>query len=196
MAATIGEIRDKLRRYSDNISKVPHVYSTYQNTHYCNFDPFSQKKTKNSLEDIFAKLMRQYKSTHNRKYLQSFFPYYVFLDSIFDLDGKIVLKMHKEKLTGGVYSTRYVLEVTRDFYDKYSNHLINFLPVIGGAIMNVDYRPRVVIHDGIDDIFFLYNKEYTFKNIAQRKEFKEILLNKINGKFIYKKEVHLQGLPF
>jgi hypothetical protein len=196
MAATIAEIREKLNRYSDSNSKVPHVFSPYQNSHYCNFEPFSQKKTKNSLEDIFIKLMRQYKSTHNRKYLQSFFPYYVFLDSIFDIDGKIVLKIHKEKPPGGAYSNRYVLEVTRDFYDKYSTQLINFLPAIGGANINVDYRPRIVIHDGIDDIFFLYNKEYTFKNIAQRKEFKEILLNKINGKFIYKKEVHLQGLPF
>jgi hypothetical protein len=196
MAATIAEIREKLNRYSDSNSKVPHVFSPYQNSHYCNFEPFSQKKTKNSLEDIFIKLMRQYKSTHNRKYLQSFFPYYVFLDSIFDIDGKIVLKIHKERPPNTNYNTRYVLEVTRDFYDKYSNQLINFLPAIGGANMNVDYRPRVVIHDGIDDIFFLYNKEYTFKNIAQRKEFKEILLNKINGKFIYKKEVHLQGLPF
>ena len=196
MAATIVEIREKLRRYSDNGSKVPHVYSLYQNNHYGNFDPFSQKKTKNSLEDIFAKLMRQYKSTHNRKYLQSFFPYYVFLDSIFDIDGKIVLKIHKEKPPGGLYSTRYVLELTRDFFDQYTIQIGTFLPIIGDSNINPDYRPRIVIHDGIDDIFFLYNKEYTFKNIAQRKEFKEILLNKINGKFIYKKEVHLQGLPF
>ena len=73
MAATIAEIREKLNRYSDSNSKVPHVFSPYQNSHYCNFDPFSQKKTKNSLDDIFIKLMRQYKSTHNRKYLQSFY---------------------------------------------------------------------------------------------------------------------------
>jgi len=196
MAATIAEIKDKLGRYCNNTSKVPHVYSSGQNLHYCNFKPFSQKKTKNSLEDIFAKLMRQYKSTHNRKYLQSFFPYYVFLDSIFDLDGKIVLKIHKEKPPGGSYSTRYVLEVTRDFFDKYTIQIRTFLPIIGDSNANPDYKPRIVIHDDIDDIFFLYNKEYTFKNIAQRKEFKEILLNKINGKFIYKKEVHLQGLPF
>jgi hypothetical protein len=195
MAATVEEIKDKLRRYSDNNSKVPHVYSTYQNTHYGNFDPFSQKKTKNSLEDIFAKLMKQYKSTHNRKYLQSFFPYYVFLDSIFDVDGKIVLKIHKER-TGNNYASRYVLEITKDFYNKYSQQIVDYLPVIGELNSNPDFRPRVVIHDGIDDIFFLYNKEYSFKNIAERKEFKEILLNKINGKFIYKKEVHLQGLPF
>jgi len=195
MAATVEEIKDKLRRYSDNNSKVPHVYSTYQNTHYCNFDPFSQKKTKNSLDDIFIKLMRQYKSTHNRKYLQSFFPYYVFLDSIFDIDGKIVLKIHKERPPNTNYNTRYVLEVTRDFYDKYSTQLDNFLPAIGGANMNVDYRPRVIIHD-TDDIFFLYNKDYSFKNIAQRKEFKEILLMHINSRFLHKKEIHLQGLPF
>jgi len=195
MAATVEEIKDKLRRYSDNNSKVPHVYGSGQNLHYCNFDPFSQKKTKNSLEDIFAKLMKQYKSTHNRKYLQSFFPYYVFLDSIFDVDGKIVLKIHKER-TGNNYASRYVLEITRDFYNKYSQQIINYLPVIGELNSNPDFRPRVVIHDGIDDIFFLYNKEYSFKNIAQRKEFKELLLNKINSKFIYKKEVHLQGFPF
>lgn len=195
MAATIEEIKDKLGRYCSNISKVPHVYGSGQNLHYCNFDPFSQKKTKNTLDDIFAKLMKQYKSTHNRKYLQSFFPYYVFLDCIIDLDGKIVLKIHKERANNANYTNRYVLEVTRDFHNKYSEQIVNFLPLIGELNSNPDYRPRVSVHD-VDDIFFMYNKEYSFKNIAERKEFKELLLNKINDKFIYKKEVHLQGLPF
>jgi hypothetical protein len=194
MAATIAEIREKLNRYSDSNSKVPHVYSPYQNSHYCNFDPFSQKKTKNSLDDIFDKVMKQYKSTHNRKYLQSLFPYYVFLDSIFDLDGKIVLKIHKER-TGTNYSTRYVIEVTRSFFESYRPQIDNVYDRIGGTNINVDYRPRVIIHD-TDDIFFIYNKDYSFKNIAQRKEFKEILLKHINSRFLHKKEIHLQGLPF
>jgi len=195
MAATIEEIREKLGRYSDNGSKIPHVYSTYQNSHYCNLEPFSQRKTKYTLDDIFDKLMKQYKSIHNRKYLQSFFPYYVFLDSIFDTDGKIILKIHKER-TGNNYSARYVIEVTRSFFESYRPQIDNVYNRIGGTNINVDYRPRVIIHDGIDDIFFLYNKDYSFKNIAQRKEFKELLLMHINSRFLHKKEIHLQGLPF
>jgi len=196
MAATIEEIKEKLRRYSDNGSKIPHVYSTYQNNHYCNLEPFSQKKTKNTLDDIFAKVMKQYKSIHNRKYLQSFFPYYVFLDSIFDLDSKIVFKIHKERPSNTNYSTRYVIEVTRSFYEDYPTQIDNLYNRLGGANANNDLRPRVVIHDGIDDIFFIYNKDYSFKNIAQRKEFKKVLLKHINSKILHKKELHLTPLPF
>ncbi len=195
MAATIEEIREKLNRYSDSNSKMPHINSPYQNSHFCNFSPFSTKKTKNTLDDIFYKLLRNYKTVHNRKYTQAFFPYYVFMDSIFDLDGKIVLIIHKELIGGNNYSRRYVLEVTRDFYDKYTPQIQNYLNLIGNTNSNPDFRPRVVIHN-TDDIFFVYNKEYTFSNFSQRKQFKEVLLEKINNKFIYKKEVHLQGLPF
>ena len=194
MAATIAEIREKLNRYSSSNSKIPHVYSPHQNSHYCNLEPFSQKKTKNTLDDIFFKVMRQYKSTHNRKYLQSFFPYYVFLDSIFDIDGKIVFKIHKERI-GNNYTTRYVIEVTRSFFESYRPQIDNVYDRIGGTNVNYDYRPRVIIHD-VNDIFFIYNKDYSFKNIAQRKEFKELLLKHINSRFLHKKEIHLQELPF
>jgi hypothetical protein len=117
------------------------------------------------------------------------------MDSIFDLDNNIVLIIHKELANNNGYSKRYVLEVTKDFYDKYTPQIQNYLDLIGNTNMNVDFRPRVVIHN-TDDIFFVYNKEYTFSNFSQRRQFKEILLDKINNKIIYKKEIHLQGLPF
>jgi len=162
-----------------------------------NFEPFSLRKTATTLDQIFDKLGCQRKGYHNKKYLQSFFPYYVFYDVILDLDGRIVLLISKERINGNNYSTRYVLHVKKEFYLQYKDAVDNlYLHRWGGNNTNIDYRSRLDVHEGIDDIYFLFHKQYSFDSITERRNFKQILMDKISEKMYYKKDVHLQGLPF
>ena len=197
MAATIEEIRNKLSLYYQS-AKMPRINNNgnwYMNRVY-NFEPFSLRKTSTTLDGILYKLGSQRKSDHNKKYLQSFFPYYVFYDVILDLDGKIVLFISKERINGNNYSTRYVLHVKKEFYLQYKDAVDNLYMKWGGNNQNLDYRARCEVHEGVDDIYFLFHKQYSFDNIHQRRGFKQELMDKIAVRMHYKKDVHLQGLPF
>lgn len=196
MAATIEEIRNKLNLYyqSQKMIKINSNGSWYMNRVY-NFEPFSLRKTVTTLDQIFHKLGSNRKSDHNKKYLQSFFPYYVFYDVILDLDGRIVLFITRERVNGN-YSTRNVIHVKKEFYDAYKDEVDRLYIIWGGANNNIDYRARMEVHEGIDDIYFLFHKQYSFDNIHQRRGFKQELMDKISARMHYKKDVHLQGLPF
>ena len=197
MAATVEEIRNKLNLYhqSQKIPRINNNTSWYASRIY-NFEPFSLRKTAIGLDGIFEKLGSNKKGQHNKKYLQSFFPYYVFYDVILDLDGKIVLLIGKERVNNHVYSTRNIIQVKKEFYDTYKDIVDQLHMRWGGANQNIDYRARLEVHEGIDDIYFLYHKQYSFDSITERRNFKQILMDKISEKMYYKKDVHLQGLPF
>jgi len=198
MAATIEEIRNKLNLYyqSQKMIKINSNGSWYMNRVY-NFEPFSLRKTTTTLDQIFEKLGNQRKSAHNKKYLQSFFPYYAFYDVILDLDGKIVLFISRERPNNTNYYTRNVLHVKKEFYLQYKDAVDNlYLHRWGGSNTNMDYRARMEVHERIEDIYFLFHKQYSFDSITQRRGFKQVLMNKISDRMFHKREVHLQGLPF
>lgn len=196
MAATIEEIRNKLNLYyqSQKMIKINSNGSWYMGRIY-NFEPFSLRKTATTLDQIFEKLGNNRKGAHNKKYLQSFFPYYVFYDVILDLDGKIVLFITRERPNNTNYYTRNVIHVKKEFYLQYKDTVDNLYMRWGGA-NNIDYRARMEVHEQIDDIYFLFHKQYSFDNIHQRRNFKQVLMNKISDRMFHKREVHLQGLPF
>ena len=197
MAATIEEIRNKLNLYYQS-AKMPRINNNgiYFMGRIFNFEPFSLRKTATTLDQILDKLGNQRKGYHNKKYLQSFFPYYVFYDIILDLDGKIVLFISKERINGNNYSTRYVLHVKKEFYLQYKDAVDNVYMRWGGNNTNMDYRARCEVHEGVDDIYFLFHKLYSFDSITQRRGFKQELMDKISARMHHKKDVHLQGLPF
>lgn len=197
MAATVEEIRNKLNLYYQS-PKMPRMNNNgnwFMGRIY-NFEPFSLRKTATDLYQIFEKLGNNRKGQHNKKYLQSFFPYYVFYDVILDLDGKIVLFIGKERVNNQGYYTRNILHVKKEFYDAYKDTVDNLYIRWGGNNTNMDYRARMEVHEGIEDIYFLFHKQYTFDNIHQRRGFKQELMDKIAVRMHYKKDVHLQGLPF
>lgn len=194
MAATVDEIKAKLDLYY-NSSKMTKVNGSYIRRIF-NYEPFSARKTSTTMEQIFLKIFHNMKGTHNRRYLKDFFPYYVFYDTIFDLDGHIVFYANKSRNTVGNYV--FTFHIIKDFYDKYTAIIDQFFTnKWGGSVNNNEsYRSTKIIHEGIEDIYFLFHKQYSFENISQRKEFKEELLKEINNKFLYKKDIYLQGLPF
>lgn len=197
MAATIEEIRNKLNLYYQS-QKMPRINNNgnwYMGRIY-NFEPFSLRKTATTLDQIFEKLGNNRKGQHNKKYLQSFFPYYVFYDTILDLDGKIVLFISRERVNNQGYYTRNVIHVKKEFYMQYKDAVDVLYMKWGGANTNMDYRARCEVHEGVDDIYFLFHKQYSFDNIHQRRNFKQVLMNKISDRMFHKREVHLQGLPF
>jgi len=203
MAATIEEIQNKVSiYYNSNKIKKFHTINSYIQR-YLNYTPFSVRKTATTLEQIFNKLFNGMKGAHNKKYLQSFFPYYVFYEKILDLDGNIVLLVCKESISQNRFASRNVLHVKRDFYNKYSDYINHILlNKIGGNHQNEDYRAIKVIHGDIDDLYFLFHKEYVFSNISERKNFKDELLSKISEEILKNKEFYLsnskepQVLPF
>ena len=154
-----------------------------------NWEPFSVRKTASTLEDIFGKLLNSYKTEHNKKYLQSLFPYYVFYDSIIDLNGKVVLLITKEFLN--TYNTIYVFSVTKDFYSKYKQQVDNFYYNHGGGADNHNnpYEPKLEISN-VDDVYFVFHKQYTFDSISQLKEFKVTLRNEITARLLEKKNTY------
>ena len=154
-----------------------------------NWEPFSVRKTATTLEFIFSKLLNACKTDHNKKYLQSLFPYYVFYDSIIDLNGKVVLLITKETI--GSYTTIYVFSVAEDFYNKYKEQVDTlYYNYGGGADINVNsYRPKLEISN-VDDIYFAFHKQYTFDSISQLKEFKITLRNEIATRLLEKKNTY------
>lgn len=190
MAATVEEIKNKMALYY-NTDKMPKSSNTYKQKIF-NWEPFSLRKTATTIEQIFAKLFNNMKGAHNKKYLQSFFPYYVFYDVILDLDGKIVLYASRVKsLINNNYTIR-IYNITREFYIKYSAEIDNLYVLAGGNTVS-DYKPLIRIHDDVDDIYFLFHKQYSFDNITQRREFKIELLDKISKKFFARKAVYLHN---
>jgi hypothetical protein len=194
MAATVGDIRLKLDLYY-NSSKMTKITGSYIKRIF-NYEPFSARKTSTTMEQIFLKIFHNMKGTHNRRYLKDFFPYYVFYDTILDLDGHIVFYANKSRNTVGNYV--FTFHITKDFYDKNTAIIDQFFTDRwGGGLGNIEsYRATKIIHEGIEDIYFLFHKQYSFENLSQRKGFKEELLKEINNKFLYKKDIYLQGLPF
>ena len=197
MAATIEEIQNKLNLYhqSQKMAKINNNGSWYMGRIY-NFEPFSLRKTATTLDQIFDKLGNNRKGQHNKKYLQSFFPFYVFYDVILDLDGRIVLYISRERVNNQGYYTRNVLHVKKEFYDAYKDIVDQLHVRWGGLNNNMDYRARLEVHEGVEDIYFLFHKQYSFDNIHQRRGFKQELMDKISSRISYKQNVHLQGLPF
>lgn len=198
MAATVDEIRNKLNLYyaSNKMFKIGSNFNYYISRIF-NFEPFSKRKTATELYDIFYKLCCNRKGQHNKKYLKEFFPYYVFYDTIFDLNGKIVFYMGKESVNNG-YSRRYAFHILKDFYDKYSENINQVYERYGGTHQNMDYRATKTIHEDVDDIYFIFHKQYSFGSISEKKDFKRILMQSVEKKLFAKKAVHLQSgvLPF
>lgn len=199
MAATIEEIKNKLNLYYQS-PKMPRINNNgiYFMGRIFNFEPFSLRKTATGLDQIFEKLGNNRKGQHNKKYLQSFFPYYVFYDVILDLDGKIVLFISRERVNGN-YSTRNVLHIKKEFYLQYKDAVDNLYMRWGGNNTNMDYRARCEVHEGVDDIYFLFHKLYSFDSITQRRGFKDVLMGAISQKYSARKALHLQhpeGIPF
>jgi hypothetical protein len=194
MAATVGDIRLKLDLYY-NSSKMTKITGSYIKRIF-NYEPFSVRKTSTTMEQIFLKIFHNMKGTHNRRYLQDFFPYYVFYDIILDLDGNIVFYATRSRNANGNHV--YTFHITKDFYDKNTAIIDQFFVAKwgGGPTNDENYRATKIIHEGIKDIYFLFHKQYLFENLSQRKGFKEELLKEINNKFLYKKDIYLQGLPF
>jgi hypothetical protein len=174
MAVTTEELRALVTHYYTS-TKIPHINKW--KVKLFNFEPFSIKKTQTTLFDCFAKLLCNTKSTHNRKYLKSFFPYYVFYENIYDLDGNVVLLLCRKKGGTGYY-TKTVIHVTREFYNTYSEHVDRFYVSIGGRSEGRDpnYTPELVIHEEVTDIYALFHKVYEFESIKDIKGFKEELL--------------------
>lgn len=194
MAATVEEIKNKITLYY-NTNKMPKPSNSHKQRIF-NWEPFSLRKTATTMDQIFYKIYHNMKGVHNKKYLQSFFPYYVFYDVILDLDGKIVFYIGKEK---NAMNTGYinVYHIKKEFYTQYSTYIDAKYVAAGGNTVS-DYKPIMSIHEDVDDIYFLFHKQYNFDSITQRREFKKELLDKISEKFFARKAVHLHspGNPF
>lgn len=187
MAATVDDIKNKINLLSKStkIIKAPRGYVSK----IYNWEPFSVRKTVTTLEKIFYKLLNHHGTVHNKKYLQSFFPYYVFYDSILDLDGKIVLLIRRE--TVSAYLTRYVFHVTREFYSKYKDQVDYVHQMYGGSNPTTsDYYVRLEVED-IDDIYFLFHKQYTFNGFTEIKTFKQKLIAEFNKELLLRKSRYL-----
>ncbi len=188
MAVTKEELINLVNVYyaCDKIYRVGNSW----NIRLFNWEPFSLRKTQNTIEDCFYKLHNSSKRTHNKKYLQSLFPYYVFYDTIYDLDGKMVLLLCKEKGPNTGYYSKYSLNVTKDFYNKYQMHVDSFYRKMGGGVerVNPDYTPELIIHE-CEDVYFVFNKQYIFDSISDRKTFKEELLSEYTKKLLLEKAV-------
>jgi hypothetical protein len=182
MAATVEQIQTKINLYY-NSQKMTKYSSSYKQRIF-NWEPFSIRKTATTLDQCFGKLFNNLKGEHNKKYLQSFFPYYVFYDIVLDLNGKIVLYINK-KLSNS-YTSKKVFYVQKDFYTQYKDYVDAVFHNYGGNTTNLDYAPELVIED-VEDIYFLFHKQYTFDSIIQRKEFKDKLLDNINVKLFNNK---------
>jgi hypothetical protein len=187
MAATIEIIKRKIELLGKS-NKFTKAARTYYGYNFYNCEPFSIRKTSNSLEQIFDKLLSTLKSIHNRKYLQSFFPYYVFYDNILDLEGNIVLLIRRE--TVNVYASKFVFHVTKDFYSKYKDQVDYVHTRYGGDHSNPDYRVRLEVED-VEDIYYIFHKQYTFSNFIEKKSFKEELINKISINLLQKQKEYL-----
>ncbi len=174
MAVTTDELKALVIQYY-NSTKIAHINKW--KTKLFNYEPFSIKKTQATIFDCFAKLLCNTKSTHNKKYLKSFFPYYVFYETIYDLDGNIVFLLCKKKGDMGYY-TKYVVHVTRAFYNVYFEYVERFYTGIGGNAENRDpnYTPELVIYEEATNLYDIFHKVYTFESIGDRKIFKEELL--------------------
>jgi hypothetical protein len=194
MAATVDEIKAKLDLYY-NSNKMSKINGSYIRRIF-NYEPFSARKTSTTMEQIFSKIFHNMKGTHNKRYLKDSFPYYVFYDTILDLDGNIVFYAIRSRNANGIFVITF--HITKDFYDKNTAIIDQFFVAKwgGGPTNDENYRATKIIHEGIEDIYFLFHKLYSFENLSQRKEFKEELLKEINNKFLYKKDIYLQGLPF
>jgi len=193
MAVTTEELRALVRHYYTS-TKIPHINKW--KTKLFNYEPFSIKKTQTTLFDCFAKLLGNSKSTHNRKYLKSFFPYYVFYENIYDLDGNVVLLLCRKKGGTGYY-TKTVIHVTREFYNTYSEHVDRFYVGIGGRSEGRDpnYTPELIIHEEVTDIYALFHKVYEFESIKDIKGFKEELLEAFT-KELFNIKKNKEELPF
>lgn len=188
MATTVDEIEHKINL----LAKSPKIIkaSRANVARIYNWEPFSVRKTATTLDQIFYKLLNSHKSTHNRKYLQSLFPYYVFYDSILDLDGKIVLLIRREAVNN--YTTKYVFHVTKEFYSKYKDQVDYIHQMYGGNLAhNSEYNVRLEVED-IDDIYFIFHKQYTFDSISQVKDFKKILIGIISENLIESQKEYLK----
>jgi len=167
MAVTTDELRALVTQYYAS-TKIAHVNKW--KTKLFNYEPFSIKKTQATLFDCFSKLLCNTKSTHNKKYLKSFFPYYVFYENIYDLDGNVVFILCKAKGPTMDYYTKLVIHVTRAFYEMYSEYIDRFFSSIGGN------RTGLVIHEDVTNIYYVFHKVYEFESIKDIKGFKEELL--------------------
>ena len=188
MAATIEIIKRKIELLVKS-TKFTKAARAYYSDRFYNWEPFSIRKTSNSLEQIFDKLLNTLKSVHNRKYLQSFFPYYVFYDSILDLEGNIVLLIRRETINA--YTSKFVFHVTKDFYSKYKDQVDAIHNTNGGYHSNPDYRVRLEVED-VEDIYYVFHKQYTFNNFIEKKSFKEELINKISINLLQKQKEYLE----
>ena len=188
MAVTIVEIKNKINLLSKS-TKITKA-SRHNLSRIYNWEPFSLRKTVTTLDQIFWKLLNSHKAPHNRKYLQSLFPYYVFYDSILDLDGKIVLLIRRDTVNN--YTTRYVFHVTREFYSKYKDEVDYVHQMYGGNLAhNSEYYVRLEVED-IDDIYFLFHKQYIFDSISQVRDFKKILIGIISENLIESQKEYLK----
>ena len=188
MAVTIEKLQQIVDAYyeCDTIFRISNKYKK----RIFNWEPFSLRKTQNTIDDCFAKLYSSYKTAHNKKYLQSLFPYYVFFDTIYDLDGKMVFLLCKTMGSTTGYASKQSIHVTKDFYDKYQTYIDSFYRKIGGRYdnINLDYTPELIVHE-CTDVYFIFNKQYLFDSISDRKAFKEELLSKYTKKLLLEKAV-------
>ena len=166
----IQALREKLVRVYDTRdpdSKMTPMHGSHWNMrNYC-FEPFSKRTTTTTIDELVFKLRAVYKKDLHKKYLSTFFPYYVFPSMVVDLEGNIVLFLHKERIAG-TYHWQYNLYVTKDF----ARTQVQFTTTTTRLFNNV-----ITVEVDIKDIFFHFHKQYEFKNISEIVDFKKSFAN-------------------
>jgi ribosomal protein L31 len=112
------------------------------------------------------KLRAHYKRDTHKRYLQKYFPYYVFPSIVMDLEGNIVLFINTQKQQN-TYSNN-ILYIQQDF----ANSQPEFIEKVQKYI-NIYSTIHEVKYVDIKDLYYHFYKEYIFKDISEVDDFKK-----------------------
>jgi hypothetical protein len=174
MAMTPHELQYKLDRMRDSENMKGYLNTRAR----LNFEPFSVRKTNTTIQDCFAKLLNSYQSVHNKKYKVDMFPYYVFFNSILDLEGNVVfyIQSYYDSVIGR--NIKHI-HITSSFYNKYTEELNKVLEqfrVIGFCEGMMVFNKHTIYPDA-KDLYYVFNKKYTFDSIVELRTFKKELVS-------------------
>ena len=152
------KLRDKCHLfYSMNAIRLYNGNPTYN----ANFEPFSKKTTTTTIDDIFYKTGSTYKKDHNKKYLQSLFPYIAMRNLIVDLEGNIVFCSHFTDTPASRYTN--TVSMNKEFFEKYEEYINR---KFAGYLYD--------IYEG-KDLFDKFYQKYIFNGLSDLSSFKEYL---------------------
>lgn len=161
----IQALRDKLSKIHPGSATMCPLFKRWNVSFFC-YEPFSKKTTQTTLDDIVIKLRAHYKKDTHKRYLQKYFPYYVFPSIVMDLEGNIVLFIHTQKRQNTYNSN--ILYIQQAF----ANSQPEFIKKVQNYI-NIYSTIHEVKYVDIKDLYYHFYKEYIFKDISEVDDFKK-----------------------